>query len=130
MARDSYSYLHFVLVVGIAGAAVGMKTVLAHVDAPLDAVSATALLGGVALYLVGTVAFKLRTLRRSSLPRLVAVAVLLVLLWPASSMDAIATLGAAAAVLWVLVAYEALRYAATRDRIRHGDPAGADAPDD
>jgi len=135
MARDSYSYLHLVLVVGIAGTAVGMKAVLTHVEAPLDAVSAVALAGGTATYLLGTVAFKYRTLRQVSVPRIVAALAVLVLLAPSGDVDALVTLTAVAGFTWALIAYEAVRFAATRDAVRHGDapdePAsGTKDPDD
>ncbi len=48
LARDSYSYLHFPMVAGIVLAALGLEETLAHVDDPLEAVHAFALLGGVA----------------------------------------------------------------------------------
>ena len=43
LARDGYSYLHFPMVAGIVLVAFGMKSVLAHVGEPLDAVPAVAL---------------------------------------------------------------------------------------
>jgi low temperature requirement protein LtrA len=52
MARDSFSYLHFPMVAGIALVAVGMKKTLAHVEDPLKLVPAVAMLGGTAIYLV------------------------------------------------------------------------------
>ena len=53
MARDSYSYLHFLMVAGIILVALGMKKTLGHVDDPLEVVPAFALLGGMACYLLG-----------------------------------------------------------------------------
>jgi low temperature requirement protein LtrA len=120
MARDAYSYLHFVLVAGVAVAAVGLKATLAHVDAPLDSVSATALIGGTVAFLLGTVAFKVRTGLGVSRWRLAAAAVVLALLWPAHRADALVALGAVVGVLWVLIGAESVRYAATRESIRHG----------
>ena len=53
MARDSYSILHFPMVAGIVLIALGMKKTLEHVDEPLETVvTATALVGGAALYLL------------------------------------------------------------------------------
>ncbi len=60
MARDSYSYLHFLMVAGIVLVALGVKKTLEHVDDPLKLVPAVALLGGLALYLLGHVAFRYR----------------------------------------------------------------------
>ena len=60
LARDSYSYLHLSMVGGIVFAALGIKQTLAHVGDPLDTIPAVALCGGVALYLLGHNAFRLR----------------------------------------------------------------------
>ena len=60
LARDSYSYLHFPMVAGIVLGALGLHETLAHVDEPLDAVHAFALLGGTAIYLLAHVALRLR----------------------------------------------------------------------
>jgi hypothetical protein len=51
--------------------------------------------------------------------RLVCAGVLLALLPAAVSLPALATLGILAALLCALIAYEALRYADSRDRVRH-----------
>ena len=48
MARDSYSYLHLLMVAGIVLVALGLKTTIGHFDDHLHAVPAFALLGGVA----------------------------------------------------------------------------------
>ncbi len=127
IARDSYSYLHFPMVAGIALIAVGIKRTLVNVDDPLKLVPAAALLGGAALYLLAHVAFRLRNMHTLSGRRLVC-AILLVALLPAGlALPALATLGILAAVLVGLIAYEALRYADVRDRVRH-QPAGGGVP--
>ena len=71
IARDSYSYLHFPMVAGIALVAVGMKKTLAHVDDPLGIVPAAAMLGGTAMYLLAHVAFRWRNIHRFSPQRLI-----------------------------------------------------------
>ncbi|HEY1449311.1 MAG TPA: low temperature requirement protein A, partial [Solirubrobacteraceae bacterium] len=119
MARDSYSYLHFPMIAGIALLAVGLKITLAHVGAELPLVPATALLGGAALYLLAHVAFRLRNVHTLSVRRLLCAGVLLALLPAAVSLPALATLGILAALLSLLIAYEALRYADSRDHVRH-----------
>jgi low temperature requirement protein LtrA len=119
IARDSYSYLHFPMVAGIALIAVGFKATLAHVDSSLKIVPATALLGGAALYLLAHVAFRLRNMHTLSVRRLVCAAVLLALLPAATSLPALWTLGMLAALLAALIVYEAVRYAESRERIRH-----------
>jgi len=121
IARDSYSYLHFPMVAGIALIALGMKKTLAHVDAPLGLVPATAMLGGAAMYLLAHVAFRLRNMHTLSRRRLICAVALLALLpiEVALKPPSLATLGVLAAVLAGLIAYEALRYAEVRDRVRH-----------
>ena len=79
LARDSYSYLHFPMVAGIVLAALGLEETLAHVDEPLDAVHAFALLGGTAIYLLAHVVLRLRNARTVNVERL-ALAVLLLAL--------------------------------------------------
>ncbi len=119
VARDSFSYLHFPMVAGIVLIALGMKKTLGAVDEPLTLVAAVALLGGTTLYLLGHVAFRLRNVRTLSRQRLVCAILLLALVPVAVELPALATLGALAGVLTALVAYEALRFAEARDRIRH-----------
>jgi low temperature requirement protein LtrA len=119
MARDSYSYLHFLMVAGIALIAVGMRVTLVHVTDPLKLVPAVALLGGAALYLLAHVAFRLRNVHSLSGRRLVCAIVLVALLPLGVTLPALATLGILAALLSLLIAYEALRYADARERVRH-----------
>jgi low temperature requirement protein LtrA len=119
IARDSYSYLHFPMVAGIALIAVGIRLTIEHVGDPLKLVAATALLGGAAMYLLGQVAFRLRNMHSLSVRRLVCSFVLLALVPAGAALPALATLAILAAVLVALIAYEALRYADVRERVRH-----------
>jgi low temperature requirement protein LtrA len=123
IARDSYSYLHFFMVAGIVLLAFGLKQVLGHVGDPLKLVPAVALLGGTALYLLAHVAFRLRNVHSLNRRRLVCALLLLALIPAAIALASIATLAVLAALLAALIAYEALRYADARARVRH---AGAD----
>ena len=123
IARDSYSYLHLPMVAGIALIAVGLKRTLIAVDDPLKLVPAVALLGGAAMYLLAHVAFRLRNMHSLSTRRLVCAVVLLALVPAGTSLPALATLGVLAAALVAVIAYEALRYADVRERVRH-QPAG------
>jgi low temperature requirement protein LtrA len=124
IARDSYSYLHFLMVAGIALIALGFKKTLGHTGEALDVVPAAALLGGTALYLLAHVAFRIRNVHTLNRQRLVAAAVALALIPVATTVPALATLAILAALLVALVAYEAIRFAAARDRVRH-QPGGA-----
>jgi low temperature requirement protein LtrA len=124
LARDSYSYLHFPMVVGIIFFALGVKKTLAHVDDPLETVPAVALCGGVALYLLAHVAFRLRNVRTLNKQRLVVAAVLLALIPAGTSLPALGTLAVVAGIAAGLIAYEALRFAEARERVRHALEAG------
>jgi len=119
IARDSYSYLHFPMIAGIALIAVGMKRTLGHVEDSLNLVSAAALLGGASMYLLAHVAFRLRNMHTLSRRRLLCAIVLLALLPVGTALPALATLGVLAALLAALIAYEALRYADAREHVRH-----------
>ena len=119
MARDSYSYLHFPMVAGIVLLALGAKKTLGAVDEPLKLVPAFGLLGGTALYLLAHVAFRLRNVHTLNKQRLACAIVLVAILPVAVELPALATLGIVAAVLVALIAYEAVRFAEARDRIRH-----------
>jgi low temperature requirement protein LtrA len=119
IARDSYSYLHFPMVAGIALIAVGTKRTITGLDEPLKIVVASALLGGAAMYMLAHVAFRWRNMHSLSARRLVCAIVLLCLLPAGAALPALATLAILAAVLVTLISYEALRYADVRDRVRH-----------
>jgi low temperature requirement protein LtrA len=120
MARDSYSFLHLPMIAGIVLVALGLKKTLGDVDAPLKLVPAAAACGGSALYLLAHVAFRWRNVHSLNSARL-SVAVLLVALIPlALALPALAAIAVLAAVHVALIAYEALRFADARDRIRHG----------
>jgi low temperature requirement protein LtrA len=106
LARDSYSYLHLPMVAGIVLVALGVKKTLAHVGDPLGVVPVAALCGGVALYLFGHNAFRLRDVGSVSIPRLAATAISLALIPAAVRMPSLITLAAMATLLVALAAYE------------------------
>jgi low temperature requirement protein LtrA len=121
LARDSYSYIHLPMVAGIVLAALGLKTTLGHVDDALDTVPAFALLGGVSIYLLGLVAFRLRHVHTINRQRL-AMAVLVFVLFPvATNAPALATLAILTAALAAVIAYETRLYGEGRGRVRHED---------
>jgi hypothetical protein len=82
-------------------------------------VPAVATLGGTDLYLLAHVAFRWRNVHRFSTARLVCALVLIALVPVAENVPALATIGILVAVLGVLIAYEAVRFAELRDRLRH-----------
>ena len=119
MARDSYSYLHLFMVWGIVLVALGLKKCLTDLHQPLSAVPAVALLGGLAVYLLAHVAFRLRNMRTLNVQRLVT-AVLLALLVPiALRVESLVTIGMASAVMVLLVGYEVIRFREGRHYLRH-----------
>jgi low temperature requirement protein LtrA len=119
LARDSYTYLHLPMVAGVILFAVGVKASLGHAGDDLSLVTAVSLCGGVALYLVALSAFKRRNYGSFNRPRLVAAAVLIALVPVARTLPALVALALVAGVTLALIAYEVMRYAEPRDRIRH-----------
>jgi len=119
MARDSYSYLHLPMVAGIILFAVGVKKTLGDVGEPLKLIPAVALCGGVAMYLVAHVLFRLRNVRTFNRHRSIVSVLLLALIPAAVELPALATLALVAALCGGLIAYEAIRFAEARDRVRH-----------
>jgi low temperature requirement protein LtrA len=124
MARDAYSYLHLPMVAGIVLFALGLKTTLGAVDEELETVPAVALCGGTALYLLGHVAFLVRTTGRVFRRRTIGAAVLLALVPVALAIPAIAALALVSAVCCLVVAYEAIRHREHRVQVRHPELAG------
>jgi low temperature requirement protein LtrA len=119
LARDVYSYLHFPLVAGIVLAALGLHETLPHPGDPLEAVPAFALLGGVAIYLLGHVAVRLRGAHTLNRRRLGLALVLFALIPAALEVPALATLAAVTGLLCAMIAYETRTYGEGRGRVRH-----------
>jgi low temperature requirement protein LtrA len=122
LARDSYSYLHFPMIAGIVLLAVGLKKTELAVDEPLKTIPALALCGGVALYLLGHIAFRLRNVGTLNKHRSVATVVVLALIPVALEVDAIWAVASVTMVLLGLVTYEAIRFRDARARVR-ADPS-------
>jgi low temperature requirement protein LtrA len=97
-AADSYSYLHLVIVAGIVVLAVGQKAAIAAPGSPLPAAARLALCGGVALYVAGHAAFRLRLGELPSIPDGAAVVALSLLVLASAHLDAWALCGLVAAV--------------------------------
>ena len=75
-AADAYSYIHLLLVAGIVFFAFGSKWAIAGIDKQLDPVASAGLFGGVALYLLGHAAFRLRMTGRADMLEVTAAAVI------------------------------------------------------
>ncbi len=118
MARDSYSYIHLFMIFGIVLVALGLKKTLLDIEAPLKSVVAVALFGGMALYLLAHIAFRLRNMGTLNVQRLVVAVVMLALIPVGVSLPSLASLAILTAVLVALVGYEAVRFREARHRIR------------
>src|SRR5918994_657545 len=118
MARDSYSYLHFAMVAGIVLVALGLKKTIGDVDDPLKTVPAFALLGGVALYLLGHVAFRFRHIHTVNRQRLGLALLLLAAVPLATEVSALAAVTAVTVALWAVIAYETHTYGERRRELR------------
>ena len=118
MARDSYSYLHLPMVAGIVLVALGLKKTIGQFDDHLHAVPAFALLGGLAIYLLGLVAFRCRHIHSLNRRRLLLAIVLLILVPVTIDIPAIAALAVANVLIWVLIVIETRSYGEGRAELR------------
>jgi len=130
LARDSYTYLHFPMVVGVIYLALGLKKVVSYVadsshhelSDPLTGMPLVAMYGGVALYLFAHVAFRLRNVHSINVQRVVVAAACVILIPVAWQLPALASLGLLCVLLIALVCYEVVRYADARQAVRHATP--------
>jgi low temperature requirement protein LtrA len=118
LARDSYSYIHLLLVAGVVLMAFGLKVTIGHTGEELHDVPAFALLGGVAVYLLGLVAFRYRHVRTVNRRRLGLAIVLLFLIPVATAMPALISLAVAVVLIWAMIAYEHRSYGPGRAELR------------
>jgi low temperature requirement protein LtrA len=128
LARDSFTYLHFLLVFGVLTTALALKMTIEDVAEPGHSVAdvpralpAVCLALGPAVYLVGLSAIRWRNLGRPNIGRLVTAGLLLALIPALRVMPALGSLGLTAALLVGFVGVEATRNRATRDAVRHRD---------
>ncbi|HEV7496252.1 low temperature requirement protein A [Baekduia sp.] len=119
IARDSYTFLHAPMIAGIILFALGAKKTLVHVDDALEAVPAVGLCGGVAMYLLAHVAFRLRNVHSLNTARLAVAVVLLALIPVATVIPALLAMAIVAALMVALLSYEFIRFHEARERLRH-----------
>jgi low temperature requirement protein LtrA len=124
LARDSYSYIHLAMVAGIVLVALGVKVTIAHPGDHLDAAPAFALLGGLAVYLLGLVAFRYRHVRTINRRRLGLAIVLLILVPVATAVPALASLAVAVVLIWAMILHEHRGYGEGRAQLRHEAATG------
>jgi low temperature requirement protein LtrA len=108
-AADGYSYLHLVLVAGIIVFAVGMRLATQRAGAPLPEAPRLALSGGVALYLAGHAAFRLRIVGSISYEKLIAAGAVLVVFTVSGGLAAWSVAAAVSVVIAALCARETSR---------------------
>ncbi len=118
LARDSYSYIHLLMVAGIVLIAFGMKATIGHHGEHLHDVPAFALLGGLAAYLLGLVAFRWRHVHSLNRHRLGLAIVLLFLVPVATAVPALISLAFAVVLIWTMIVFEHRRYGPGRDQLR------------
>jgi low temperature requirement protein LtrA len=127
LARDAYSYLHLPMVAGIVIAALGLKKVLGYVAGEdghdwgdsLHGIGLAALHAGPALYLLALIAFRFRIVGSLGTSRLMAAAALLATILLGGQIGVLLDLLVVAGIMVALIAFEAVRYAEDRHRIRH-----------
>jgi low temperature requirement protein LtrA len=108
-AADGYSYLHLVIVAGIITFAVGVKFLVhGSLSASLPDAPRLALCGGVALYLLGNVGFRLRMVSSPGYHKLAATAALMLLYALGAGAPAWTIAAGATAILTALCAAETL----------------------
>ena len=118
LARDTYSYLHFPLVLGIVLVALGMKKALLDVTEPLYVVASVGLFGGVALYLAGHMAARLRIMGGVNPWRLALTIVLLCLIPVGTMIPAYASVSLLLALLIAGIGQALYSYREQRHRVR------------
>jgi low temperature requirement protein LtrA len=112
-AADAYSYLHLIIVAGIITFAVGASDSIRAIGAPLASGPRLALCGGVALYLVGLILFRLRLLRSVSTGKLLAAVALMALYAVSGGLPAWSVAAGVAVLLGGLCASETLERSST-----------------
>ncbi len=117
LARDSYTYIHFLFVAGIVFVAFGLVVLIGehgHVDA-----GRYALYGGIVCYLVGHLLFRLRNVGGINVARTVAALVLLAGIPTLGGLSTLGQVAVPAVVLSAVVVFEVRAFREPRDAIRH-----------
>ena len=115
------------MIAGIVLAALGLKKVLGYVGGEdghdwsyvMHGLPVYALHGGVALYLLAHVCFRLRNVGTLNRQRLFVAVLLLALIPLGERIGALMDLLLVSGIAVALIAYEALRHGDIRDRVRH-----------
>ncbi|MCU1513259.1 MAG: low temperature requirement protein [Microbacteriaceae bacterium] len=120
MATDAYTYIHFLLILGIVISALGVEIVVAHAVRPgaLGFFAAIALFGGTSLYLAGHAAFWRRVGGTWKVFRIIGATLLLAVIPLGAAMQPLAALAAAVAIVVATAVAESIRYSRHRAEIR------------
>ena len=107
IGRSAYTYMHIPIVAGIIVTAVGDELVLAHPAGHAEPAAVAAIIGGPALYLIGTALFKWSLWGRLSASRLAGLLVLAALSAVSGMIPPLAVSIATTAVLVIVAARDA-----------------------
>jgi low temperature requirement protein LtrA len=118
LARDSYTYVHFLFVVGIVFVALGL-VVLIQDDGHLDA-GRYALYGGIVCYFTAHFLFRRRNVGGLNGPRAVATVVLLAAIPAVGGLSPLGQIAVPAVLLTALVVVEVWSFRDAREAVRHG----------
>lgn len=119
LARDSYSYLHALMILGIVFLALGLKKSVLDLGEPLKVIPSVALFGGVALYLVGHILFRLRNMGSLNTQRLLVAGLLVAAIPIGVAVPGYISLIMLLALLLGLIGYETVAYRDARHRLRY-----------
>lgn len=123
LARDAYTYIHYFLVAGIVGFAIGCKKLVAAPTHDLTTAGGVALCGGVAVYLLGHAAFRYRMTRTIGVHHLAGAAAAAAVMLASSQIPALATAGLLAGALVVVSVRERFELSDLRRRLQLAEPA-------
>ena len=123
LSRDAYTYLHLPMVIGAIFFSLGVKMTLAHTDEVLQTIPAAALCGGLVLYLLGQIGFRMRCGGSLAKARVLAVLALAALFSASGLITALALLSAVSLSFALLIAWETVAQRESRRLIRSDEEA-------
>ncbi len=122
VARDIYSFFHFMFVLGVIFFAVGAKKTLEHPDEPLSAAGRWALGIGASVYLLGSVVGRFRAIRRIAWERALGAAAALAAVAVLDGLDAVLLLFVVICVIGTVVVVESARLREFRRSLVEHEP--------
>ena len=118
LSRDAYTYLQLPMIIGAIFFSLGVKMTLSHTDEVLQTIPAAALCGGLVLYLLGQIGFRIRCGGSLAKARVLAVLALAALFSASGLITALALLSAVSLSFALLVAWETVAQRESRRLIR------------